>query len=129
MNIEFSYLYRDASNYKSWGRVVFAEGASDQISIDLADAQLRASFMYDTFSAHQLSLPELFTNLQGYPGPDDHCLHEFDSIVLTDEAPTDLLARTFSQFLEQVRTTANDGWEGFDPYSPSRSDRMFRFLF
>lgn len=127
MNVQFNYLYRDASNYKSWGSIIFAESHVDVLNPRRWELELRRLFLDDTFAAYQIALPEVFTFSQGKAGDDDHCLHEFHSIELTNELPNDAKGRTFSEFLSEVRTASAKGWEGFDPAAKSRQEGAFRF--
>lgn len=72
----FEYLYRDASNYKAWGKILLS-GVSSQDDI----ATLRACLESDEyFVAEQIGIPALYKelwDLSGGPTSDDHALHEF----------------------------------------------------
>ena len=58
-NIKFNYLYRDASNFKKWGSVVFAN--PDSFSVDDIADSLRSNFLPDElFVAHQIQYHRLF---------------------------------------------------------------------
>jgi len=75
MNTQLEYLYRDASNYKEWGRVAFRGGCD-------ASLRHRLSVALDTgefFVAHQVRLPELFFE-DGRIDGDDHCFHELTEV-------------------------------------------------
>ena len=114
MPVKFSYLYRDAGNYKAWGEVVF--GNPENIPLNELDARLRKPFEVDgLFVAHQVSIPEVFLYLSGELTDDDHCYHEFFSLELTDEKPNDHLGRSIKQFVEQVEEESNLGWTAFHP--------------
>jgi proton glutamate symport protein len=68
MNTRVEYLYRDGSNYKQWGAVVFRGECDDRAARRLFAALDREEF----FIAHQVRLPELFfVDLPLYA--DDHC--------------------------------------------------------
>ena len=72
----FEYLYRDASNYKAWGKILLS-GVPSQDDI----AALRARLDSDTyFVAEQVGVPSVYKelwNLSGGRTSDDHALHEF----------------------------------------------------
>jgi hypothetical protein len=96
--VRFCYLYRDGSNYKSWGEVIF----SNPESLDMAEIEekLIHAFLPDKqFIAGQISIPEKFLFTDGSFTNDDHCYHEFDCVELCQESPTDSLARTIPAFL------------------------------
>jgi hypothetical protein len=113
-NIKFIYLYRDASNYKRWGEVVFAN--PDGITSGAIGTELERAFMADgLFIAHQIRVPETLIYSDGVPTVDDHCFHEFDSVCLTAVRPTDKLHRTIGEFLKEVTRESHAGWRVFDP--------------
>jgi hypothetical protein len=114
-NIKFVYLYRDGGNYKSWGEVVFSNPSD--ITPGAATIELQRAFMTDgLFIAHQIRVPEVLLYSNGDLTPDDHCFHEFDSIELTLDAPTDHFGRSMGEFLTEVAREARAGWRAFDPY-------------
>ena len=123
-NARFEYLYRDASNYKAWGSVVFAGEMTD----DLACRLLRALESTEFFIAHQVRIPELFRGLQSWPlEQDDHCWHEFSCIEATNETANDRHRRTIEEFIIELEEQSASGWQIFDPMdcrinrqSPSR---------
>jgi hypothetical protein len=111
-NARFEYLYRDASNYKAWGSVVFAGKTTD----DLTRGLLRALESSEFFIAHQVRIPELFTDLQSWPlEQDDHCWHEFSCIESTSEAANDRYGRSIEEFIAEVEQQSALGWQIFDP--------------
>lgn len=92
-NIEFNYLYRDASNYKQFGSIIFSN--PNNLSIDKVDAAIRNRLIDGEFFKHNLfNVPSLFFNTYN---EDDHNLHEYENINITYEAPTD--KRTIEEFL------------------------------
>jgi stress-induced morphogen len=122
-NVAFSYLYRDAGNYKRWHRVVFDnpfELASNEIEYRIRSA-LDTS---ELFIADQVRLPEVFTYLSSCPTGQDHCYHEFESVEFTDELPNDNHSRSIKEFLEELEDAARRGWQVFDPV-----ERVSRYLF
>ena len=57
--IKFNYLYRDGSNYKSWGDVVFSN--PEQLALNEIESKLVAAFLPDRlYIASQISIPEKF---------------------------------------------------------------------
>ena len=82
-NIKFNYLYRDGSNYKSWGEVVFANPKN--LATNEVDKKLVNAFLPDKlFIASQISIPEKFLFLDGKLEKYDHCYHEFDCVEIWD---------------------------------------------
>ena len=134
MNTKFRYLYRDGSNNKNGGEVIFG---GTPASLDEASDSLESLFDEDQyFIAGQLGIPEIFLwnpdveynpdDARTYPetmGPGnyciaegvDHCWHEFDYLESTEAPPTD--PRTIQKFIEDVRKAAAEGWKEFDPGS------------
>jgi hypothetical protein len=111
-NARFEYLYRDASNYKVWGSLVFA----GRITNDLARRLSRALESSEFFIAHQVRVPELFLGLPHWPlEQDDHCWHEFGRIECTNELPNDTHHRTLEEFIVEVEQQSALGWNIFDP--------------
>src|SRR6476646_9926556 len=97
MNTRVEYLYRDGSNYKQWGAVVF-RGGCDETLLPRLFAALDGG---ELFIAHQVRLPELFfTDRPRYA--DEHCWHELAEAATSSEAPDDLLNRTFEEFVVEV---------------------------
>jgi hypothetical protein len=97
-NTRFEYLYRDASNYKVWGSVLFA----GPITSKLARRLLRALESFEFFIADQVRVPELFFGLPSWPlEQDDHCWHEFSRIECSTELPNDTHHRTSKNLLSK----------------------------
>lgn len=78
MNIKLSYLYRDYSNYKQYGSVIFAnpnnvafETVMHIIASNLIDGEY--------FIAQDWDVPELFFDERN---EDDHQWHEFEALKL-----------------------------------------------
>lgn len=112
-NINFHYLYRDGANYKSWGEVVFSN--PDQLTMKEIESKLIDSFLPDKlFIASQVFIPEKFLFANGKFTKSDHCYHEFDSVEICKQNPTDDLKRSISDFLKVIERVAEQGWEEFD---------------
>jgi hypothetical protein len=115
--LRFRYLYRDASNYKNWGEVVFAN--PDGLPARAAERILRRNLLGEgLFIAHQVRIPEVFLKDRYPVSDDDHCFHEFHSIDLTCEPTTDKFHRSIADFIKEVKEQARYGWGTFDPLAP-----------
>ena len=76
----FEYCYRDASNYKSWERLLLRGCASD------ADIRNLMGHLHDGefFIAEQLRIPSLYAELwalSGGPTDADHVWHAFHALT------------------------------------------------
>jgi len=112
-NIKFNYLYRDGANYKSWGDVVFSN--PDELTLNEIESRLTDAFLPDKlFISHQISISEKFLFTNGKFSKFDHCYHEFDSVEVCKENPTDDLKRSITDFLKTVELISQDGWKAFD---------------
>lgn len=106
---QFEYCYRDASNYKSWGRLLLQGVAS---AADVEDLQ-RHFDSGEFFIAEQLGIPSLYAELwafSGGPTIDDHVWHTFYG--LRPAAATTLDARVFGtvkNFVKKVK--AVQAWD------------------
>lgn len=121
-NIEFTYIYRDGSNYKKSGRVVFSN--PDQLTCTSVERDLRLAFLSDgLFIARQVRIPDVFLYLQGPFSFDDHCYHEFGGIQSTTEEPTDEHDRSIRNFIVEASHEAKRGWQEFDPYDGRSAQR------
>ena len=117
-NTRFNYSYRDASNYKAWGSVVFRSGIDGALSARLSTTLESAEF----FIADQIRLPEVF--LADWPlDLDDHCWHAFSDTELTNDAPDDAHDRTIEEFVKEVERASREGWKVFDPMRRAASRR------
>ena len=116
-NIKFNYLYRDASNFKKWSSVVFANPTN--LSVAEIEGSLRRDFLPDQlFVARQIRVPEVFL-FEDYPTTvDDHCFHECFSVEPTSDATNDTFDRSILGFVVEVHTEALLGWVPFDPQHP-----------
>lgn len=96
-NTSFSYLYRDAGNYKQHGEVVFRGTFTPAQEKALKAALEDGEF----FNAKAVGVPEVFFD---NCGEDDHGWHEFGGLSGTDSKPTD--KRKFTEFLDQFKAAA-----------------------
>ena len=102
-NTEFVYLYRDADNYKRWGRVVF-EGAFDESDEEAIRA---ACDMEAFFVAAEVRVPEVFLYAEDGESRTaaDHGWHEFWEVRLTDEPSDDACGRSVADFVVEFSAT------------------------
>ena len=112
-NIKFNYLYRDGANFKSWDEVVFKN--PEHLTLEEIASRLIDAFLPDKlFVAHQITIPEKFLFANGKFTKFDHCYHEFDSVEICQENPTDGLRCSINDFLKVVEQVSKQGWEAFD---------------
>ena len=112
-NIRFNYLYRDGSNYKSRGEVIFSN--PENLTVSEIEEKLLQAFLPDKqFIASQITIPEkfLFTDMRFTRY--DHCYHEFDGVEVCEEDSTDSLGRSVIDFLRDVEAASKQGWRAFD---------------
>ncbi|MEL1245149.1 hypothetical protein AAEO56_12805 [Flavobacterium sp. DGU11] len=80
-NLKFNYLYRDSSNYKNFGNVIFAN--LNNIQLDVIENAIKRNLIDgEFFSAEEWRLPNLFFETQNV---DDHKWHEFESLEVINE--------------------------------------------
>ena len=81
----FEYLYRDASNYKSWGTLILC-GSATAADIQILQEKFESGIF---FIAEQLGIPPLYAELWQFsngPSVDDHAWHSFHALrPATDE--------------------------------------------
>ena len=100
-NTMFSYLYRDASNYKKANAIV-SRGAFQNSDEDTVKASLLDG---ENFIPRQIGLPEeRFDKLS----EDDHCWFEYMELCLTDAKPT--IDLSIEQLVERFRAVGSSGW-------------------
>ena len=109
-NIRFIYLYRDASNYKQHGEVIFSN--ETQMSLEEIDQTIRSHLSDGLFFiARQLQLEERFFAVIS---EDDHPWHEFVQVeTTTDPAfdPVPAQKRDITQFLKELEQAHHAGWD------------------
>lgn len=85
----FEYLYRDASNFKSFGRL-WVSGELSQIE---KEELLSCLDIDNTFVAEQIGIPSLYDELFKYSNGrtcGDHSWHEFSSFQGRTELPANI---------------------------------------
>ena len=98
----FEYLYRDASNYKSWGTIIL-HGTATEADIQI----LKEKFESGTFFiAEQLGIPPLYAELWHFsngPSIDDHVWHSFHTLrPATDEDVKEPVFATVKSFMAKI---------------------------
>ena len=108
-NTAFIYLYRDADNYKKWGKVVFSGSCRDRYEQQLREVCQRG----ELFVACQIRIPEVFLwrEEQWEKTVADHDWHEFYQLRATGDEPDDVHDRSIEAFVEEFRGLGRDGWE------------------
>jgi hypothetical protein len=102
MNIRFSYLYRDFSNYKKFNEIVFLNPTNktlEEISLFIKDHLIEGEWFY----ASEWKVSDL--HFDNWDSEDDHFLHEFHSVEETYEQPTN--NETIEDFLTIIKSAKN----------------------
>ena len=104
MNIKFSYIYRDAGNYKKYNQLVFA----NPNGIVLKEVQIRIkSCLIDEcwFRAYDWKVPDLHFKEYEWDSLTDHNWHEVESIEETNDLATE--EGTIDDFLIKIKILNN----------------------
>lgn len=97
LNIKFSYLYRDAGNYKLYGQVVF--GNPESIALEEIRNRINAHLIDgEFFEAKKWGVPEL--QFDKYIPELDHTWYEFEGVEDSSSEITD--KRTIKEFLRYI---------------------------
>ncbi len=98
----FEYLYRDASNFKVWGRVLLRGGVAPDNLARLRQCLDAGEF----FIAEQLGLPPLYAELwsfSGGPTDADHVWHTFHALRLAEaEEVVGSASETVEDFISRI---------------------------
>ncbi len=121
-NIRFAYMYRDASNYKQHGEVIFTN--ESHLPLNEIEKQIR-SFLNDGefFIARQIQLEERFSAVLY---DDDHPWHEFVGVEPTDQPTFDPEyehKRDIAEFLSDLDKAPRAGWDEMNV----REDLAYQF--
>ena len=84
MNIRFSYLYRDFSNYKKFNEIVFLNPTNkslEEIGQFIKEHLIEGEWFYPS----EWKVPDL--HFDNWDSEDDHFLHEFHHVEETYEQP------------------------------------------
>jgi len=99
MNIRFTYLYRDAANYKQWGEVIFLNPKNME-PIEL-EAKVESVLIDQTwFYASGSRVPDL--HFDRFDPENDHDWHEFNSFECTNAKADDAFNRSVDEFIEAL---------------------------
>lgn len=111
-NTKFPYMYRDASNYKFSGQVIF-RGPFTKEQQDRLTSALGGDLF---FIAHEVDIPEVAPYATGEydANMDDHCFHTGYPFQLTDDEPTD--SRTVEEFVAAVEAAPGAEFDPCDPF-------------
>jgi hypothetical protein len=102
MNIKFSYLYRDFSNYKKFNEIVFlnpTNKAINEVRSFIEAHLIDGSWFYSS----EWQVPDL--HFDNWESEDDHFLHEFKSVEETYEESTNNV--TIEEFLSIIKEAKN----------------------
>ena len=109
-NIRFTYIYRDASNYKQHGEAIFSN--EKQLPVDEIEKMVRACLSDgEYFIARQIHLEERFFDALY---DDDHPWHEFVRVETTDDPTFDPEyehKRDIAEFLSNLENAHRAGWD------------------
>jgi hypothetical protein len=84
-NICFHYVYRDTSNYKNWGEVVFQ--ASEDLPLNELEQKIRAALIDgEFFYAENANIPTLYFDI--WRESQDVTWHAFSGLSTTNEPAT-----------------------------------------
>lgn len=109
-NIRFRYLYRDASNYKQHGDVIFTNPEHLPL-LEIEGRVLACLQDGEFFIARQVGVEERFFEALH---DDDHPWHEFVQVeATTDPAfdPERSQPRSVTQFLAELEEAHRAGWD------------------
>lgn len=96
MNIQFSYLYRDAGNFKNFGDVIFSN--TSKLSLDELRSMITKALIDEMFfDAFKSNIPPLF--FEDYDDDLDHDWHEFDQFNEVNSLPNDVQNRDIERFI------------------------------
>lgn len=95
-NIRISYLYRDASNYKKFGFVIFSNSDNLEL-VEVKEKLQKLLISEEFFIPEELGLPRL--SFENYVPSLDHDWHEIENIETTGEETNDI--RDIAMFLRK----------------------------
>lgn len=99
MKLIFSYLYRDAGNFKNFASVVLSN--TQQRPLAELEQALRSKLIDGLyFNAAQVNLPSVF--FDDYDDELDHDWHEFESLELADVTVIEVPERDISSLIQDL---------------------------
>jgi hypothetical protein len=100
MNIKFSYVYRDAVNYKQHNEIVFANPT--KVPIEEIQAIITSKLIEGGwFIAKDWKLPDMHFKEYNWDDEIDHEWHEFHAIEETNQDATTKIS--IEEFIEGIR--------------------------
>jgi hypothetical protein len=100
-NIRFSYLYRDAGNYKLFGEKVFNN--PENLSLEFVKSTIQLALIDgEFFIAEEWNLPKL--EFEAFIEKLDHQWHEFKKVETTTADFSD--SRSVAEFLNEIKNIA-----------------------
>ena len=104
MNIKFSYLYRDASNYKRHYEVIFTN--PNALRLEEIEKIIKDNLIEDYwFIAKEWELPDVHFKNYAWDNQIDHEWHEFESIKVTKEETNQRI--NIDEFLLRIKLFTN----------------------
>jgi hypothetical protein len=77
--IRFNYLYRDFSNYKNHGSIIFSN--PNNLSLEEIDSEIRKHLLDEIWFIHsKWNLPDL--HFEKTDWKDDHAWHEYEGVEI-----------------------------------------------
>jgi len=102
-NIQLSYLYRDAGNYKLFGQVIFRN--PENLSLEIIKAKIGAQLIDgEFFDAAKWGLPLM--QFEDYLPEVDHSWYEFEDVELTSIENSD--NRTIAEFIKEIQVISKN---------------------
>lgn len=100
MNIRFSYLYRDAGNFKNFGEAIFSNPSG--LSLEVLTARVKLVLLDEMyFDAYAVRLPELF--FEDYDDELDHDWHEFELLAYVEANSKILATNSIEDFILRLK--------------------------
>ncbi len=108
--ILFKYMYRDASNWKQYGMVIFPY--SGNLPVSILEEQIRAA-LHDGewFIVEKVGLPVCFFNSPGEETDDDHPWHEFWQLTWMQPDTPANDPRDITDLIHEMQVWKQMGWE------------------
>jgi hypothetical protein len=99
--IRFNYLYRDFSNYKNHGSIIFSN--PNNLSLEEIDSEIKKHLLDETWFIHsKWNLPDL--HFEKTDWKDDHPWHEYEGVEKL-QFSNNLPDISIEQFLVEIRKT------------------------
>ncbi len=97
-NVMFSYLYRDAGNYRNYGEIIFSN--NQNLQIDFIDSKIKEKLIDGECFVHlDFGVPNLF--FEDCLTEDDHDWHTYKSVSFTDKPSNN--ERDIADFIAKMK--------------------------